>query len=93
MTAEDNLIVHQRIKVESSNIDSYRYDAETQIFEIQFKTKDGKPGSVYRHYRVPAELHDRWLAAHSKGAFYAQELRSKFDYQPIDPPAMKEVTA
>lgn len=67
-----------RTKVDSSNIEAWAYDPEQLIFEIEFKN-----GSVYRHYRVPADLYDMWMKAPSKGAFYARELRSRFDCQKI----------
>lgn len=68
----------QRIVVASSNIASVGYDAEKRILEIEFHH-----GAIYQYFDVPKEVYDGLMGAGSKGSFYMNEIKDKFEYQNI----------
>jgi hypothetical protein len=39
------------------------------------------PGRRYRYFDVPRGLHEAFLRADSKGAFFAETIRDRFDWQ------------
>ena len=60
--------------VESSVIRSVRYEAaEGQLF-VTFRT-----ATVYRYDDVPAAIYEAFLAAESKGHFFTDCIRSRYD--------------
>lgn len=60
----------ERVPVQSSNLVSVGYEAETLTLEIEFHH-----GSVYQYYGVPAEIHDGLINAGSKGTFFHQSIK------------------
>lgn len=64
-----------RQPVESTNIISAGYDAESQIMEIEFKN-----GGLYQYFDIPQHLFDEFLAAGSKGAFLSQTIKGNYRY-------------
>jgi len=64
----------KRTAVESTSIALVGYDDESRTLEIQFVH-----GGVYQYGSVPAEVHDRLLAAGSKGAFFREEIRDVYE--------------
>jgi hypothetical protein len=62
-----------RQKVSSSNIDAIGYDEGSQTLEIEFKT-----GSIYQYSGVAAHIYDGFLRATSKGRFFDQFVRNRF---------------
>lgn len=51
-----------RISVESSNLASIGYDAQSGMLEVEFKH-----GGVYRYFDVPASVFDPLMATHESG--------------------------
>lgn len=65
--------------VSSSVIARARYDAETSSLDITFQS-----GKIYRYARVPAGVYEDLLAANSKGTFFNDQIRGRFEYAEID---------
>lgn len=61
---------HNRQKVDSSQIESIGYTAETQKLEVEFKT-----GSIYEYSNVEAETHEAMIKADSVGKFFGQTIK------------------
>lgn len=57
----------------SSNIDAMRYDPETQVLQIRFKS-----GQTYDYNGVPQAIADGLAAAASPGSFFAQNIKSNY---------------
>jgi hypothetical protein len=66
------------IPVESSVLASVRYYAETSILDLKFRA-----GVIYRYFDVPADIHNRLLAADSKGSCFHRLIRNRFLYHLI----------
>jgi hypothetical protein len=60
----------ERVPVESSNILSIGYNAETATLEVEFHN-----GSIYQYYNISAELHDGLMKAGSKGTYLDQHIK------------------
>lgn len=60
-----------RMPVESSNLRSVGFDAETQTMEIEFKN-----GGVYQYANIEEKLFDEFLRSNSKGQFFHQNFKS-----------------
>lgn len=63
----------ERLSVESSNIVSMGYDAESQQLEVEFRS------GIYRYGNVPPETWDELQEAPSKGSFIARVIRPGFE--------------
>jgi hypothetical protein len=64
--------VHRK-HVDSDAIRSIGYDSAQLILEIEFAD-----GAVYRYHGVPAEVHEAFMAAESKGQFFQQFIRDNY---------------
>lgn len=64
------------IPVKSSNIKSIGYNAATMELEIDFHD-----GGIYRAKNVPAEKHAQFMAAKSKGSYFAAQLKHKYKFE------------
>jgi hypothetical protein len=66
--------------VESSNIDAIAFDREpeAQLVElwVRFKT-----GASYSYVGVPLSTAEDFLAAQSKGKFFAENIKGKYPFQ------------
>jgi hypothetical protein len=62
-----------RTYVESSNIASVGYDAESLTLEVEFKK-----GAVYQYYDVPSSTYDEFLASPSKGTYLNDSVKKQF---------------
>ena len=60
--------------VDSSSLRSVGYDAATLTLEVEFRN-----GSVYRYANVRAELWATFRRAESKGKFFQDHVRDKFE--------------
>ena len=70
------------IPVSSSNIYAVGYDEENNQLQVQFKTKDGGPGAMYRYFNVAKEVYDGMLNAASVGSFFHYNVKSAgYDYE------------
>jgi hypothetical protein len=70
---ETNDIVITRTAVESSNIKSVGYDADTQTLEVEFTH-----GTFYRYAGVPEKTFGDMAKAESVGKFFAANVRDAF---------------
>lgn len=61
--------------VESSVISAVGY---TRVLEITFES-----GRIYQYYNVPEDVYQGMLDAESKGRYFNQEIRGKYDYQEV----------
>jgi len=61
---------------DSSQITEIAYDPSEQILVITFKKK----GTKYAYTNVPAHIHDELIKAESKGKYFHQNIRGKFEY-------------
>jgi lysyl-tRNA synthetase class 2 len=60
---------------ESSSIARFCYDGPNQVLVIQFKH-----GGIYNYSDVPATVFREMIAAPSKGQFFLENIRDKYDY-------------
>lgn len=71
------------IPVESSNVESFAYDAENRFFYVRFLpsgTGDFSEGSTYVYHDVEPAIYEQFFAAPSKGRAVWQLLRDRYDY-------------
>lgn len=61
------------VRVCSKAIEAIEYDAVTQQLHVTFHH-----GGTYTHGGVPAAIHERFLAAPSKGQFYNEVLKGRY---------------
>jgi hypothetical protein len=62
--------------VESSSIASAAYGPAEEVLELRFRG-----GAVYRYANVPAGVHSAFMAAESKGRYFNQAIRGRFEYR------------
>jgi KTSC domain len=62
--------------VESRNIASIGYDAESCVLEIQFHS-----GGRYRYFAVPPAIFAGMRRAESKGRYFNENIRNRFAYR------------
>ena len=63
-------------KVESTLIKEVGYDAATQVLTVTFVDQEG----TYEYQKVPESVYKELMAAESKGAFFAKNIKGKFDF-------------
>jgi hypothetical protein len=61
--------------VESSLISKAGYDAETQMMAVEM----GVNHDTYFYKGVPQAVYDEFLAAESKGAFFVENIKEKYE--------------
>ncbi len=61
--------------VNSSNLSSVGYDADSQTLTIEFR-KSG----TYEFYDVPDSVHQALMSAGSHGEYFAHNIRGKYRY-------------
>lgn len=74
----------EREPVESSQIASIGYDAETQTLEVEFKNTR-TPNSVYQYDNFPPEAWAEFKAAESKGSHHIRKIKGAYAYRKITP--------
>ena len=67
-----------RVPLESTSLAAAGYDATKRSLEIEFQS-----GAIYRYREVPAAVFAELLKAESKGRYFAQRIRGKFNYELI----------
>jgi len=73
--------------VTSSQIHSIGHDATTNKLAIRFKTKDGRPTSLYHYDHVTAADFEAFRTADSIGSFFKRNIKphaDKYPYQRIE---------
>lgn len=68
--------------VESSQIHSIGFDAETQTLAVRFKNKDGAPAGLYHYSNVDAALFAEFSSAESIGSFFYKNIKPHKDKYP-----------
>ena len=68
-----------RTPVNSSNIRSIGYDAQSATLEVEFTT-----GDVYQYYNAPEHLYQQFLQASSHGQFLNDHIRYNYRYKKIN---------
>lgn len=68
----------KRERVESSNLASVGYDAESQILEIEFKH-----GGIYQYSFVPQSVYKGLMGADSHGKYFSSHIKNSFNYKHI----------
>lgn len=84
MTIPDNTPDSIMIRVKSGTIQKIGYVENTDTLIIQFGS------GTYIYDNVPAELHQKLMAADSKGRFFAAHIKGKFATTKIPNPAVRE---
>lgn len=59
--------------VSSDAISAIGYDADTQRMRVRFTS-----GSAYDFCRVPLDMYERFMQSSSKGTFYNDRIRGRF---------------
>jgi len=68
----------RRVPVESSSIDSIGY--ENEVLEVRFRN-----GGLYRYFLVPELMYELLMQAPSKGRFFNQNIRSRYEGVRLEP--------
>ncbi len=68
----------KRLSVESSNLASVGYDAQTQTLEVEFNH-----GGVYQYFDVPESEYEALMSASSHGSYFSANIRNDYEYQKL----------
>lgn len=71
-------VTRWRTPVSSSSVASVGYDDDASVLELAFHS-----GGVYRYEDVPRDVYEGMLAADSKGRYFHEEVRGRFDYRRV----------
>ena len=63
----------------SSVIKGLRYDEASRRLRVWFVS-----GSVYDYFAVPEPLARAFVASRSKGRFFSQHVRDRYDYEQVE---------
>lgn len=64
--------------VESSLFTSAAYRADTRQLYLRFRD-----GAIYRYFDFPVPMYRAFVAADSKGRYFARHIRNAFEYELI----------
>jgi hypothetical protein len=67
-----------RQPVSSTSIESIGYDGTTAILQIEFVE-----GRLYEYFMVPQSVYAGLMRAESKGRFYGEFVRAKYQFRQI----------
>lgn len=81
-----------RIEVKSSQVKSVGYDAEQQILEIEFKSRnEGEEGPIYQYSGFGADDWVLFRQQESIGSYLNRHIKPNFSCRKIEPePEAKE---
>jgi hypothetical protein len=68
----------ERISVNSSNVSSVGYDADSQILEIEFNN-----GGVYQYSGVPESVYEGMMGADSKGKYFHANIKNAYPFSKL----------
>lgn len=68
------------VKVESSNIHSVGYDGEEEVLYVKFRS-----GATYAYLGVPERKAMALLEAPSKGEYFADNIKDKYEFVKAPP--------
>jgi len=60
----------ERVPVDSTDLSTVGYEAETSTLEIEFRK-----GGIYQYFGVPQEVYEGLMSAGSKGQFFNQNIK------------------
>jgi len=66
------------VPVLSTDLSHARYDPDAGVLRIRFHS-----GGVYEYYGVPRRAYDLLLAAPSKGKYFHQHIKGRYDFARI----------
>ena len=69
-------VLELRSPVASSAIEAVGYDEDDGVLEIEFHH-----GGVYEYFDVPKEVYQDLLTAGSRGRYFHENVRGKYDYR------------
>ena len=65
--------------VDSSNVESIGYDADTQELHVSFVNT----GRTYVYYGVDQWVFDEFMQSDSKGSYLNNSIKGNYDYAPL----------
>jgi len=68
----------ERDYVESSNIESIGYDADSETLEVEFQNS-----GVYQYHNVPEHVYQSFMEAPSKGVFFNANIKNVYPYSRV----------
>lgn len=66
----------RREPVESKSIASIGFRSELRVLEVEFRS-----GALYRYFSVPRSIFEALQKAESKGRYFSQSIRGKFEFK------------
>ncbi len=69
--------------IESSQLHSIGHHAESNVLAIQFKNKDGSPGSIYHYENFDAKQFEEFKSAESIGSHFYKHIKPHTDKHPF----------
>lgn len=66
---------------QSSHLQSYEYDPDTQILTVQFVS-----GSIYQYFNVPHTEYWNLRQSGGSGSYFHDKIRTSYGYQKIFDP-------
>lgn len=73
---KDGEAIVDRETVQSSNLLSVGYDANSKTLEIEFRN-----GSIYQYFDVPEAIYLALMNATSQGKFFHQFVRERYSFK------------
>lgn len=64
------------IPIDSSAIHSVDYDPRSRVLKVRFTSL-----ALYEYFDVPDMVFRQLMAADSKGTYFAQNIRDKYEYR------------
>ncbi len=71
-----------RVNMQSSNLHSIEYDEEKQELKVWFNNR--KEDEHYIYEKVQPELFGGLMLASSKGKYFAENIKGKFDFKKVE---------
>ena len=66
------------VPVESSVFEAAAYLHSDRLLYLKFRS-----GDIYRYFGFPREQYNEFLAADSKGRYFAHRIRDKYEYEQV----------
>jgi hypothetical protein len=71
----------ERRVVTSTSIAGLGYHPRLEVLEVAFRS-----GAVYRYFGVPRPVFDALMKADSKGRYFSQTIRNRFEFRRVEGP-------
>lgn len=76
------------VPVESSVFYAANYLPDKRLLYLKFRS-----GDIYRYFDFPPDRYDEFLAASSKGKYFAQSIRDRYRYEQVSHSALSAMGA